>query len=135
MQYVHPVFRVQMLRIGVSVFGSPKAFRAYVVDGSSADHNGISRSSQQAHNEAVRRVRTTDGRAAGLTLNRVADDPVKSGNKISNDEGPINGWCTKVQIPIVKLSQTLRECRFRVLLVTINKSPYEPHFAVLEQPA
>jgi hypothetical protein len=42
MQYVYSVFRVQMLRTGVRVFRNPKAFRAYVVDASSPENNGIS---------------------------------------------------------------------------------------------
>jgi hypothetical protein len=37
-----------------------------------------------------------------------------------------------MQIPIVQLSQPLRERRFRVLLVAINESPYEPPFAALK---
>jgi hypothetical protein len=48
MQHVYPVFRAQMLRIGVGVFRNPKALRAYGLDGPSADYNGISSSSQQS---------------------------------------------------------------------------------------
>ena len=59
MQHICSIFRVQMLRIIVGVFGSTKAFRAYVMDGTSADDDGIS-SPQQAHDETVRRVGTTD---------------------------------------------------------------------------
>src|SRR6516162_8272109 len=32
-----------------------------------------------------------------------------------------------MQIPIVQLSQPLRERRLRILLVAINEGPYEPH--------
>jgi hypothetical protein len=71
------------------------------MDRTSADNDGISRGTQQAHDEAVHWVRTTDGRPASMSLNLVADDPVKSGNKISNDKGALNGWCTKLQIAIV----------------------------------
>jgi hypothetical protein len=124
-----------MLRSGVRVFRNPKALRAYGLDGPSADYNGISSSSQQSHDKAVRWVGTTDGCAAGLTLNLVADDPVESGNEIRDDKGPLSGWCTKMQIPIVQFSQTLRERRFHVFLVGINESTYEPHFAVLKQRA
>ena len=90
LQYAYPVLRVQMLRIGVGVFRNPKTFGAHVTDGASADDYCISGSSQQAHDEAVCSVGTTDGRAASLTLNLVADDPVKSGNEIRNDKGPLS---------------------------------------------
>src|SRR6516164_2603898 len=127
MEHLYAIFRVQMLRIGVGVFGNPEPFWAYVMDGTSPDHDGISRSPQQAHDEAVRRVETTDGCAAGMTLYLVADDPVKGGNEIRNNKRPLSGCCRKMQIPIVQLSQPLRERRFRVPLVAINDGPYEPH--------
>ena len=90
MQNVEPVFRVQMLRIGVDGFRSPEALRSCIVDGSSADHNGISRSPQQAHDKAVSGVRSTDSGAASLTLYRVADNTVKRGNEVCKDEGTLS---------------------------------------------
>jgi len=42
-------------------------------------------------NETIRGVRATYGRAASLALNLVAHDPVKSGNEIRNDKGPLSG--------------------------------------------
>ncbi len=40
-QNVNSVFGVQLLRIGVNGFGSPETLRSCLVDGSSANHNGI----------------------------------------------------------------------------------------------
>src|SRR6185436_2324848 len=91
MQYVYPVFRVQEPRIGIGVFRYPKAFRVYVMDSASADDNCVGRSSQEAHDETVCWVRTTDCRAASLAFNFVAGDTVKSRNKIRNNKRPL-GW-------------------------------------------
>src|SRR5579863_6968476 len=91
MQHIYPVFCEQKFRIGVGVFRNPKTLGARVVDGTSADHNCISRSSQQSHDETIRRVRTAYGRAASEALNLVAHHPVKSGNEIRNDEGSVRG--------------------------------------------
>jgi hypothetical protein len=131
MQSVYSVFPEQMLRIGEGVFRNPKPFGVHVVDSTSADDNCISRSSQQGHDEAVRSVRTADGRAASLTLNLVADNPIKGRNEISNDKGPFCGCCTEAQIAIVQLSQTWREYRFEVILVAIDESPYQRHLLPL----
>src|SRR5580658_6619537 len=90
-KHVYPVFSEQKFRIGVGVFRNPKSLGARVVDCTSADDNCISRSSQQSHDETIRRVRTTYGRAASTALDLVAHHPVKSGNEIRNDEGSVRG--------------------------------------------
>src|SRR5208282_5048078 len=131
MQHVYPVFSEQKFRIGVGVFRNPKTLGARVVDGTSADDNCISRSSQQSHDETIRGVRTTYGRAASLAFNLVAHDPVKSGNEIRNDKGPLSGRFREMQIAIVHLTQTWRECRFRVTLGAINEGSYERHLLPL----
>jgi len=91
MKHVYPVFSEQKFRIGVGVFRNPETLRARVVDGTSADDNCISRSSQQSHDETIRSVRTTYSRAASLALNLIAHDPVKSGNEIRKDNGSLRG--------------------------------------------
>jgi hypothetical protein len=66
------------------------------MDGTSADDDGISSSPQEAHDETVRGVGTTDGRAGSMILKLVTDDPVKGGNEIPNDKGPPSWWCRKM---------------------------------------
>src|SRR5215469_8978084 len=97
------------------------------MNGASADHNGIDRSPEQAHDEAVPRIGTADRRPAGAALDLEADDPIESGNKISNDVRPLSRASRKMQIATVQVAQPFRKRRLRVPLLGLDESPYELH--------
>jgi hypothetical protein len=127
MQNVSSVFRVQLIRIGVDGFSGPKALWSCIVDGSSANDNGIGGGSQEAHDEAISEVSSTDCGAASLTFYCITDNTVKGGNEVCKDEGTLCGCCLEVQIPIVEISQARWKTWFQFVLIAINEGPYRRH--------
>ena len=127
MQNVNSVFPVQMFRIGIDGFSSPETLWSCIVDGSSANNDGIRRSPQQAHDKAISGVRATYNGAASLTFYCIADNTVERGDEVCKDVGTLRGRCLEVQISIVEISQARWESRFRFVLITINESSYGCH--------